>query len=158
MENIMASAVALGTWLERLEANRFDDWTKENMIKEMPHTYFLGSLPIALAFLQGRFVDLGFENLGLSAAEFRVIVLGFGGSGVGIPGTELRMRFAYPHAVIEPVDGTETATLPTCWKEGVLVVDDQGVPTWVGKKVRPDQTAGFDLHPYQDSGEGLTPP
>jgi len=157
-ENIMAIAVALKTWLERLEANRYDDWTKEHMIKEMPHTYFLGYLPIALAFLQGRFVDLGFENLGLSAPEYRAVVLGFGGSGVCIPGTQLRMRFAYPHAVIEPVDGKETATLPTCWKEGVLVVDDQGVPTWVGKKVRPDQTAGFDLKQYQDSGEGLTLP
>jgi hypothetical protein len=154
----MGSAVALRTWLERLEANRFDDWTKERMIKEMPHTYFLGFLPMALAFLQGRFVDLGFENLGLSAPEYRALLLGFGGTGICIPGTSLRMRFAYPHAVIEPVDGSETATLPACWKEGVLVIDDQGVPTWVGKKVRPDQTAGFDLQQYQDSGEGLTPP
>jgi hypothetical protein len=155
---MMAIEVASRTWLERLEANRFDDWTKEHMIKEMPHTYFLGYLPIALAFLQGRFVDLGFENLGLSAPDYRALVLGFGGTGLCIPGTSLRMRFAYPHAVIESVDGSETATLPTCWKEGVLVIDDQGVPTWVGKKVRPDQTAGFDLQQYQDSGEGLTPP
>jgi hypothetical protein len=149
---MMANTVALKTWLERLEANRFDDWTRERMIKEMPHTYFLGFVPIALAFLQS------FENLGLAAPEYRALVLGFGGTGVCIPGTQLRMRFAYPHAVIEPVDGSETATLPTCWKEGVLVVDDLGVPTWVGKKVRPDQTTGFDLQQYQDSGEGLTPP
>jgi len=154
----MASAVALRTWLQRIEANRFDDWTREHMIKEMPHTYFIGYLPLALAFLQGRFVDLGFENLGLSSAEYRAIMLGFGGSGVGIPGTQLRMRFAYPHAVIEPVDGSETATLPTGWKESVLVINDQGVPTWVGKKVRPDQTTGFDLQQYHDAGEGLTPP
>ena len=87
----MASAVTSKTWLERLEANRFDDWTKERMIEEMPHTYFLGLLPIALAFLQGRFVDLGFENLGLSAPEHRALVLGFGGSGVCIPGTQLRL-------------------------------------------------------------------
>jgi hypothetical protein len=107
---------------------------------------------------QGRFVDLGFENLGLSAPEYRAMLLGFGGSGVCIPGAQWRMRFAYPHAVIEPVDGSETTTLPSCWKEGVLVVDDQGVPSWVGKKVRPDQTGGFDLQQYQDTGEGLTPP
>lgn len=154
----MASAVTSRTWLERLEANRFDDWTKERMIGETPHTYFLGCLPIALAFLQGRFVDLGFENLGLSAPEHRAVVLGFGGLGVRIPGTQWRMRFAYPHAVVEQVDGSETATLPECWKEGVLVVDEQGLPTWVGKKVRPDQTAGFELQQYQDAGEGLTPP
>jgi hypothetical protein len=145
-ENIMAIAVAWRTWLERLEANRFDDWTKEHMIKEMPHTYFLGYLPIALAFLRGRFVDLGFENLGLSAPEYRASVLGFGGSGVCIPGTQLRMRFAYPHAVIEPVDGSEKATLPTCWKEGVLVVDDRGVPTWVGKKACHPQVRPPELH------------
>ena len=154
----MATAVATGTWLERLDASRFDDWTKEHMIKEMPHTYFIGYLPLALAFLQGRFVDLGFENLGLSSLEHRAIMLAFGGTGVRIPGTQLRMRFAYPHAVIEPVDGGETATLPTWWREGVLVTDDQGIPTWVGKKVRPDQTAGIDLQQYKDLGEGLTPP
>lgn len=153
----MAIAVA-ATWLERLEARRSDAWTKERMIKEMPHTYFLGFLPVALAFLQGRFVDLGFENLGLPAPECRSILLAFGGTGVCIPGTPSRMRFAYPHAVIEPVDGSETATLPICWKEGALVVDDQGAPTWVGKKVRPDRIAGFDLQQYQNSGEGFTPP
>jgi hypothetical protein len=157
-ENMMAIEVQSKTWLERVEANRFDDWTKEHMIKEMPHTYFIGYLPLALAFLQGRFVDLGFENLGLSSLEHRAIMLAFGGTGVRIPGTQLRMRFAYPHAVIEPVDGGETATLPTWWREGVLVTDDQGIPTWVGKKVRPDQTAGIDLQQYKDLGEGLTPP
>jgi hypothetical protein len=47
--------------------------------------------------------------------------------------------------------------LPTWWKEGVLVTDNQGVPTWVGKKVRTDQTASMDLQEYKDSGEGLTP-
>lgn len=50
------------------------------------------------------------------------------------------------------------AALRTYWNEGVLVVDDQGLPTWVGNKVRADQKAGFDLQQYQDSGEGLTPP
>lgn len=146
------------TWLERVQANRFDEWTKENMVNEMPHTYFIGYFPLALVFLQGRFVDLGFENLGLSSQEQRQIMLAFGGTGLCIPGTQLRMRFAYPHAEIEPIDGTESATLPSWWKEGVLVIDDQSVPTWVGKRVRPDQTTGFDLQGYKDAGEGLTPP
>ena len=154
----MAVETKSGTWLERLEANRFDEWTRERMVTEMPHTYFIGFLPLALAFLQGRFVDLGFENLGLSAQEHRQIMLAFGGTGVCIPGTQLRMRFVYPHAEIESVDGNESAILPEWWKEGVLVMDDQSVPTWVGKRVRPDQTAGFDLQGYKDAGEGLTPP
>src|SRR5438128_7496360 len=108
-----------GTWLERVKANRFDEWTKERMVTEMPHTYFIGFLPLALAFLQGRFVDLGFENLGLSSQEHRTIMLAFGGTGVGIPDTQFRMRFVYPHAEIEPIDGNESATLPASWKEGV---------------------------------------
>jgi len=154
----MAIELRFKTWLERLEANRFDASTKEYMVNEMPHTFFPGYLPLALLFLEGRFVDLGFENLGLSSQEHRKIMLAFGGIGACIPGTQMRMRFAYPHAEIEPVDGSETATLPSWWKEGVLVVNDQTVPTWVGKRVRPDQTAGFDLQGYKDAGEGLTPP
>lgn len=154
----MAIELMLKTWLERVEANRFDEWTKERMVNEMPHTFFIGYLPLALAFLQGRFVDLGFENLGLSSQEHRQILLAFGGHGVCIPGTQLRMRFAYPHAEIEPIDGSETATLPSWWKECVRLTNDQAVPTWVGKRVRPDQTSGFDLQDYKDAGEGMTPP
>jgi hypothetical protein len=154
----METTRKLRTWLERVEANRFDEWTRERMINEMPHTYFMGYLPPELSFLQGRFVDLGFENLGLSSQEHRKVMLAFGGTGVCIPCTQLRMRFAYPHAEIEPIDGSETATLPSCWKECVLVTDDQSIPTWVGKRVRPDQTAGFNLQGYKDVGEGLTPP
>lgn len=154
----MAVELSFKTWLERIESNRFDEWTRERMIKETPHTFFLGCLPPLLAFLQGRFVDLGFENLGLSPQELRNVMLAFGGGGLCIPGTQMRMRFVYPHAAIEPIDGSETATLPAWWKEGVLVTDDQLVPTWVGKRVRPDQTAGFDLQGYNDAGEGLTPP
>lgn len=146
------------TWLERLEFDRFDDWTKERMIAEMPHTYFKGFLPLALMILQGKFVDLGFENLGLSSSDHRKIMLAFGGTGVCIPDTQYRMRFVYPHAEIELIDGSETASLPSWWKEGVLVIDDHEVPAWVGKRVRLDQTAGFDLQSYKDAGEGLTPP
>lgn len=82
----MASAVALKTWLERARANRFDDWTKERMVREAPRTYFIGYLPLALAFLQGRFVDLGFGNLGLSSAEHRAIMLGFAVRACVFPG------------------------------------------------------------------------
>jgi hypothetical protein len=156
-ENPMPVKTKSQTWLERLVANRFDEWTRERMVTEMPHTYFNGILPLVLAFLQGRFVDLGFKNLGLSSQDHREIMLSFGGTGVAIPGTSFRMRFVYPHAEIEPIDGSESATLPVWWKEGVLVMDDQSVPTWVGKRVRPDQIAGFDLQGYQDAGEGLTP-
>src|ERR1700722_10678454 len=113
----MTIKLATETWLERVESNHFDTWTKERMFNEMPHTFFLGYLPLDLAFLGGRFVDLGFENLGLPPAEHRQIMLAFGGTGLCIPGTQQRMRFVYPHAAIESVDGSETATLPVWWKE-----------------------------------------
>ena len=41
----MAVDLGFKTWLERLESNRFDEWTKSRMIDEMPHTYFAGNLP-----------------------------------------------------------------------------------------------------------------
>jgi hypothetical protein len=154
----MAIELGFRTWLERVEANRFDDWTKERLVNEIPHTYFMGYTPLTLMFLQGRFVDLGFKNLGLLPPEHRKIMMAFGDTGLGIPGTQLRMRFAYPHAAIEPLDGSETATLPAWWKEAVLIIDDQARPTWIGKRIRPDQTAAFDLQGYNDAGEGLTPP
>ena len=65
---------------------------------------------------------------------------------------------AYPFAVVEPADGNEQETLPDWWKEAVLVTDDPFVPTWIGKRVRPDQTAGFNLQGYRDVGEALVPP
>jgi len=86
-------------------------------------SYFLGSLPLALAFLQGRFVDLGFENLGLAAMEYRALRLGFAGAGTCIRDTSFRMRCAESHAAIEPTDGSETATLPATWigrKSGLI--------------------------------------
>lgn len=154
----MTVNVELMTWLDRIESHGFDNWTSQRMIDAMPHTFFMGFLPPFLAFLQGRYVDLGFENLGLSPQELRLVMTAFGGSGVCIPGTQWRMRFAYPHSTIEPADGSETATLPAWWKEGVLVLDDQAVPTWIGKRVRADQTTGFNLQGYKDDGEGLSPP
>jgi hypothetical protein len=154
----MTIKLAVKTWLESVEANHFDEWTKERMITETPHTSFAGYLPDVLAFLQGKIVDLGFKNLGLSSADQRKILLAFGGNGVCIPGTQLRMRFVNHFAEVEPMDGTETATLPTWWKEGVLVLDDQFVPSWVGKRVRPDQKSGFNLQAYKDVGDGWTPP
>ena len=122
------------------------------------HTSFVAPLPSELSFLAGRFVDLGFENLGLGPQKFNDFLRAFSGTGVALPNTTWRLRFAYPYAVVEPVDGSEQETLPTWWKEAVLVTDDQFVPTWVGKRVRPDQLAGFSLQGYRDAGEALVPP
>jgi len=40
----MAIEMKFKTWLERVESNRFDEWTKENMVMEMPRTFFTGFL------------------------------------------------------------------------------------------------------------------
>jgi hypothetical protein len=88
-------------------------------------------------------------------------MLAFGGTGVVVPDTRWRLRFAYlrgPSSVVEPVDGMEQATLPEYWRQAVLVMGNADRATWIGKRVRPDQRAGFDLQGYQDTGEGLVPP
>lgn len=143
------------TWLEAIEANRFDEWTKEQLINEMPHTHFVGHLPPDLAFLRGAFVDLGFENLGLTPEEHRKVMLAFGGSGVKLPGMAYRLRHARPgHSVVEPVDGTEEATLPNHWRQAVSVMNNDDNFTWIGKRVRPDQVGQIDLSLYHDEGDG----
>jgi hypothetical protein len=149
--------VRFRTWLdsvERLEVG----FRKPLLVEAAAHTSFRAPLPAELSFLAGRFVDLGFANLGLGPQKFNDLLRAFSGTGVAVPKGHWRLRFAYPFAVVEPADGSEQETLPDWWKEAVLVTDDLFVPTWVGKRVRPDQTAGFNLQGYRDVGEALVPP
>ncbi|MCI0681215.1 MAG: hypothetical protein L0Y71_03850 [Gemmataceae bacterium] len=153
----MGTMVKFNTWLEAIE--KLGSGFHESMLAEAAaHTSFPAPLPPELSFLAGRFVDLGFENLGLGPKKFNDFLRAFSGSGVRVPNTSWRLRFAYPHAVAEPADGSEQEILPDWWREAVLVTDDQFIPTWVGKRVRPDQTAGFNLQGYRDAGEGLVRP
>jgi hypothetical protein len=146
------------TWLEHIEELHLDEWTKEQMIKEMPHTRFGGGLPPELDFLNGAFVDMGFENFG-NTEETQRVFRAFGSTGVLVPGTRYRLRHASPGATqIEPADGTEQVSLPNDWKSCVMVMDMNDRFTWVGKKVRPDQT-GPNAPPtnqngYRDMGDG----
>ncbi len=145
------------TWLDSVE--RLEAGFRESLLCEAAaHTSFRAPLPPELSFLAGRFVDLGFENLGLGPQKFNDFLRAFSGTGVAVPNTNWRLRFAYPYAVVEPADGREQETLPVGWKESVLVTDDQFIPTWVGKRVRPDQTAGFNLQGYRNVGEAFVPP
>lgn len=153
----MGSVVKFKTWLDSVD--RLEPGYRRPMLVEAAaHTSFQAPLPPELAFLSGRFVDLGFEKLGLGPQKFNDFLRAFSGAGIAVPKTNWRLRFAYPFAVAEPADGSEQETLPAWWKEGVLVTNDQFQPTWVGKRVRPDQTAGFNLRGYRDVGEGLVPP
>ena len=97
------------------------------LIREAQRTRFPGQLPAGFDFLRGPFVDLGFENLGLAATELDAVMLAFVGAGVRVPGTDCRLRFVRPVlSVVEPADGTEAATLPGHWREGVVVVTPAG--------------------------------
>src|SRR5580704_1923666 len=145
------------TWLDSVD--RLDVAYRQSLLCEAAaHTSFQVPLPSELSFLVGRFVDLGFENLGLGPQKYNDFLRAFSGTGVAVPNSTWRLRFAYPYAVVEPADGSEQETLPDWWKEAVLVTDDQFLPTWVGKRVRPDQTAGFNLQGYRDVGASLVPP
>jgi len=153
----MGTLVKFKTWLESVE--QFEPgYRKPMLVEAAAHTSFQAPLPAELSFLSGRFVDMGFENLGLGPQKFNDLLSAFSATGVDVPNTSWRLRFAYPYAVVEPADGTEQETLPGWWKEAVLVNDNQFVRTWVGKRVRSDQTAGFKLQGYRDLGEALVPP
>jgi len=143
------------TWLESVQ--HLDADIRESLINEQPHTALVSDLPQKLDFLNGRLVDLGFENLGLPEPEPKAILLAFAGRGVIVPDTNWRLRNLGPlRSVVEPIDGQEQATLPDYWKEAVLVLGPDMTPMWIGKRVRPDQTAAFDLDfsLYDDAGSG----
>ena len=86
--------------------------------------------------MERRIVDLGFENLGLNKDAFQQIQKAFVGHGVKVPHTRWKLRFVYPHAIVELADPEDIITLPSYWKEGVLVLNNEFKPIWIGKRVR----------------------
>ena len=111
------------TWLDAIDSNGFDEWTRMTLIIEAQRTKFPGELPAGFGFLGGGFVDLHFESLGLAAADLDAVRLAFVGVGVRVPGTEYRLRNVRPfRSLVEPASGDESATLPGHWREGVVVV------------------------------------
>lgn len=141
--------------IEALRA-AFSDETVESLVREQTRTCFSGELPPDLAFFKGCFVGLGFEHLGLPEEEERKLFWAFATTGVVVPGTHWRLRcFAPLRSVVELTDGSEKATLPSYWKECVLLLQAQKV-FWVGKRVL--HLACCDLSGYRDVGEGLESP
>lgn len=128
-------------WYTGLDA--FPPETREWMLESSAEGLYLhGEIPDEVSFLKGNFVHLGLAHLGLEISERRMLEDAFASTGVIIPNTNYRLRFTYMRSIIEPVDGTEKATLPSCWKEGVLVrVGDKF--TWIGKRV---PLTGFDVN------------
>lgn len=150
--------------LYRDQIKHFPALIQESLIKETPHTRFNSKdLPPELAFLAGAIVDLGFENLGLPAEAFKALSKAFAGKGIRIPGTNLKLRYSGEllTTVIEPISDTEEdATLPDYWREAVLVLDHNDQPSWIGKRVRPDQVGKLDRFKYAEveGGYQLPPP
>ena len=140
------------TYLESI--GHFSEGMREELIKWSTRTRF-PQVPGELSFLRPGMVDLGFENLGLSEADHKALLLALCGDGVAVPGTPYKLRFTgmAMSTVVEPATGTEPP-LPAHWKQGLYVVDPQGRLTWIGKRVRPDQVGEVDLGLYRDAGDG----
>jgi hypothetical protein len=95
----------------------------------------IGKLPEGFEFLEGT-TDLGFEDLGLPPDQVREIQAAFLRGGVRVPGTPYRLRLERVFwSFVELADGEETAILPDHWREAVVVRDQEGKPTYVGKLV-----------------------
>jgi hypothetical protein len=144
------------TWLEAIEADFPDDlWTREALVNEAQRTHFIGPFPAGFEFLRGAILDLGFEKLGLPPEELARVRIAFVSKGLAVPGTGHRLRCRRPaHSLVEPADGTEEATLPGHWKEGVLVIANDDRYSWIGKRVGVEHLREVDLRDYADAGDG----
>src|SRR5262245_5074201 len=140
------------TYLESI--SHFSEAVRAELIKWSTRTRFQ-QVPAELSFLRPGFVDLGFENLGLSEADHKALLLAFVGDGVAVPGTPYTLRYTgtMMETVVEPATGEEPP-LPAHWRQGVLVIDAQDRLTWIGKRVRPDQVGEVALGLYRDAGDG----
>jgi hypothetical protein len=140
------------TYLESI--SHFSEAVRQSLIAWSTRTRF-PQVPAELSFLRPGFVDLGYENLGLTEADHKALLLAFCGDGVAMPGTPYKLRFSGVGiaTVVEPATGQEPS-LPDHWRQGVLVIDAQNRLTWIGKRVRPDPIGQVDLDRYQDVGDG----
>lgn len=143
------------TWLEAVEADFPDEpWTREALINEAQRTHFVGPLPPGFEFLSGAILDLGFEYLGLPPEEVARIRLAFVSHGLAVPGTSHRLRNQRPaHSLVEPADGTEEATLPSHWRQGVVVIGNDDRYSWIGNRGL-ERLGKIDLSHYEDACDG----
>lgn len=143
------------TWLEAIEANHTDPWTREMLIREAQKTGFRKPLPSGFEFLGEGFVCLGFECLGLPAEDEWGLAVAFVAGGVAVLGTPYRLRNVRPlRSVVEATDWTERATLPAHWKQGVLIMGWDNCYRWIGKRVALERLGNIDLGHYEDAGDG----
>lgn len=150
----LTTKVEYTTYLESIQD--LPDHSREFLLRESPHTRIKEVPDQRLSFLVGDIVDLGFENLGLSQAEQNELLQHFAGEGLRIPGTPYRLRYhgLFNYTVVELAQGNEPE-LPPHWSQAVLVMNNQDVFTWIGKRVRPPQLGTVvDFNKYRDVGDG----
>jgi len=145
------------TWLELNQG--FDPETQYLRLREAQRTVFWDELPEEISFLSPPgCVDLGFDDLGLSSRQCRRLIYAFSHTGVLAPDRSYRLRHAhFLCSVVEPVDGSEQATLPQYWKQAVSAFDLDDKVSWLGKKALRGRMRGFDLSEYRDIGEAFVP-
>lgn len=131
---------------------------EEALLREMPHTRFDRDLPTEFSFLNsGEIADLGFENLGLEDEEQLGLIRAFGAKGVRVPGTDFVLRYSGKllKSVIERAGDGDYLSLPEHWRQGVLVIGSDDVPTWIGRRVRAEHLpASLDMSAYEEQGDG----
>jgi hypothetical protein len=140
------------TYLQSI--SHFSEIVREQLIGWATRTRF-EQVPGELSFLRPGFVDLGFENLGLSEEDHKALLLAFVGDGVTVPGTLYKLRYSGEGGatVVEIATGEEP-TIPEHWKQGVFVVGAPDRLTWIGKNVRPDHVGDMDIGLYWDARDG----
>ena len=117
---------------------------QESIMKEAPHTRINGAIPDEWSFLNGAFVDLGFENYMLPQAAKQTIYKGFISDGVAIPNSVYKLRYTRTGVttIEKRVDGYKVEDLPLLpddWFEAILVLGDNNEIIYQGSLVRPDQ-------------------
>ncbi len=143
-------------WIEAI--SKFPETVREELLKEAPHTRMAEEVPSEFKWLQPpeSFVDFGFENLTLSKADKRAVMVAFAGSGIRIPGTRYKLRHDHAgYTVIETANGSELE-LPENWKQAVVVTSNN-IPTWIGKLVRIGDQVVDDIlsrYDYSSSADG----
>lgn len=143
------------TWLEAIDSNGFDAWTRELMVREAQRTHFVAPIPDDLAFLRGGLATLGFDNLDLPPQEQNELLLAFVGRGVRVPGTPYRLRNWGLRSFVELADGGEDATLPEDWRQVLLMPtpNHEGF-IWIGKRVPRSLVSGVEFSRYEEVGDG----
>lgn len=131
----------------------FDKVLQEALMTEHPHGRFKKSEIIP----KGNYLDLGFENLGLSNNEKKLLYKAIYHTGCIIPKTSLKIR-CDPGDVylVEPIDGTELATLPDHWKQAIYVMQlgEKDEFVFIGKLVRQEQITAFDRTTLTETPDG----